>query len=428
MAQDTSAFDAALKDVYIGPIREELNQKTNLLDFFTESDVTQYEWQGRRLVFALHSSRNYSGVKAVAESGGLPVAGQQGTTNLFIPIKSWEGRIQLTAQVMKASRSDKGAFTRAMDLEQKGLVNDLARQRNRALAGYGSGILATISAGAASATQSLKNPGGVAGTTNPSRFIKIGMLLAISDPTGVTIRGVQTVVSVTTSTVTFDASITTTTDDIVTIGTTSLGSNEDSFNDEPMGVLGIVDSTTYVTTIFGLNRSLAANAFFRSNILSSVGTISEDVLQRGTDNTEEVSGELIDHYVAHSSVRREMLKLTAADRRYNVAPGATPESFDAGSKVGQFKKDLPFNGTPVRLDKDFAYGTLVGVNKAHLQWTPETKGEWADDDGTVLFRRPNQDAYEARYRLFENFMSDKGNAHVRFDGITATVTSGVFAD
>src|SRR5262249_5488510 len=159
--------------VYLPGIREELNQKTNLLDLFTEGDLTQYEWLGRQLIFALHSSRNYSGVKYVAENGGLPVAGNQGTKNLKVPIAHPKGRIQLSYEVIKASRSDKGAFVRAMDLEQKGLVNDVARQRNRALAGYGSEVLGVITSGTASATQTIKNPGGVAGTLNPTRFLQV---------------------------------------------------------------------------------------------------------------------------------------------------------------------------------------------------------------------------------------------------------------
>ena len=33
-----------------------------------------------------------------------------------------------------------------------------------------------------------------------------------------------------------------------------------------------------------------------------------------------------------------------------------------------------------------------------------------------------------RKTVLDNFFSDKGNSHVRFDGISATVTSGVFSD
>jgi len=88
-----TSFSSALKNVYLPGIREELNEKTNLLDLFTEGDLTQYEWQGNQLVFALHSSRNYSGVLYVAEGGALPVAGSQGVVNLLIPVCHLKGRI-----------------------------------------------------------------------------------------------------------------------------------------------------------------------------------------------------------------------------------------------------------------------------------------------------------------------------------------------
>ena len=427
--QTTSSFSAALKNVYLPGIREELNEKTNLLDLFTEGDLNQYTWEGDQLVFALHSSRNYSGVMYVAEGEGLPTAGSQGVTNLLIPIAHLKGRIQLSYEVMRASRSDKGAFVRAMDLEQKGLVNDVARQRNRALAGYGSEILAVITTGATSTLQTIENPGGVSGTVNPGRFLKPGMVVVVMDSTGTTIRStqVETVVSVSGAVLTLSVSTATTTGDIITLGTSSLVSTgQGSYDDASMGILGIVDTSTYVTTIFGLNRTTTANAFFDSQVLTSVGTINSDILQRGIDNCEEVSGEMIDKFICHSSVRREISKLTEADRRY--ASDDKPHNYDAGNLAGANKKDLTFNGWSFRTDKDMAYGTLVGVNTSHLSWLPETKGEWAEDDGTILLRVANVDAYEARFRVSENFASDKGNAHVRWDGITTNVTSGVWAD
>lgn len=427
--QNTAGFSAALKEVYLPGIREELNQKTNLLDLFTEGDLTQYEWSGNELVFALHSSRNYSGVKYVAEGGGLPTAGSQGIKNLKVPIAHLKGRIQLSYEVMRASRTDKGAFVRAMDLEQKGLVNDISRQRNRALAGFGSEILAVITTGvAANTVQTIKNPGGVSGTVNPGRFVQPGMVIVVTDPTGVTVRSttVATVVSVSGATLTLDTAIATTTNDVISLATSSLVSTgQGSINAASMGILGIVDSTTYVTTIFGLDRSLTANAFFRSQIMPSVGTVNADTLQRGIDNCEEISGETIDKFVCHSSVRREIAKLTEADRRY--AAGSA-QNFDAGTQAGAGKKDLTFNGWSFRTDKDMAYGTLIGLNTSHLFWLPETKGEWADDDGTVLLRVANVDAYEARFRVSENFSSDRGNSHVRYDGLTANVSSGTYAD
>ena len=435
--QSVSSFSAALKNVYLPGIREELNEKTNLLDLFTEGDLTQYEWQGNQLVMALHSARNYSGVMYVAEGGALPTAGSQGLANLNIPIAHLKGRIQLSYEVMRASRSDKGSFVRAMDLEQKGLVNDVARQRNRALSGFGSEILAVVTVSTSGTVITINNPGGVGGTTNPSRFIKAGMVLVSQAASGGAIHGVGTVSSVSGSLVTMAGVVGATSTDVLTLGTTSLvatgagsyGGNSgaagsDSADIASQGILGLVDNGTFVATIFGLSRT--ANAFYNSTVMPNVGTINTDILQRGVDNCEELSGQMIDKFVCHSSVRREISKLTEADRRYSS--DATPKNYDAGTSAGANKRDLTYNGWSFRTDKDFAYGYLAGINSSHLYWLPETKGEWAEDDGTILLRVANVDAYEARFRISENFSTDQANAHVLWSGITVNVTSGVFAD
>ena len=434
-----SSFSSALKNVYLPGIREELNEKTNLLDLFTEGDLTQYEWQGNQLVFALHSSRNYSGVLYVAEGGALPTAGSQGVVNLLIPVCHLKGRIQLSYEVMRASRSDKGSFVRAMDLEQKGLVNDVARQRNRALAGFGSEILAVVTvATAAGSVVTINNPGGVSGTVNPTRFIKPGMVIAIQPNNAATVRTIFTVSAASGSLVTANsAGVTASVGDVLTLGTTSVsaagsgsyGQNSGSAGSDasdlaPQGILGLVDNATFVATIFGLSRT--ANTFYESTVMPNVGTINTDILQRGVDNAEEVSGEMIDKFICHSSVRREISKLTEADRRYDATGAA--KNYDAGTLAGANKKDLTYNGWSFRTDKDFAYGYLAGINSSHLQWLPETKGEWAEDDGTILLRIANVDAYEARFRVSENFATDKANAHCMFSGITVNVTSGVYAD
>lgn len=424
---DLTAFDAVLKDVYQGPLREQLNEETRLLDLFTKGEIDQYEWQGRQMIVPLHKSRN-SGVKAAAENGYLPSAGSQGYAKLAIPMKYVYGRIELTIQTIKHSRTDKGAFIRAMDSEQKGIVADISRQRNRMLTGFGRGTLAVVSSGANSTSQDVKDPGGVVGTTNPVRFLKPGMVIAFTDSTGATLRGVRTISSITDAdTIVVDSAVNTTTGDLISLATNAAAPGESSYDLEPMGLLGLVDSTTYLSTIHGLDRSSAANAFFRSTIMSSVGTLSPDLIQRGIDNTEEIGGGLIDQFLCHVSVRRELLKLTEADRRYNVS-GSGPSNFDAGNKASGDKSVLTHNGIPIRTDKDFPYGILMGVEKKHLIRVAVAEGEWADEDGSILLRGSNKDTFEARYRVADNFLSDKGNSHVRFDGVTATVSSNVYAD
>ena len=424
----TAGFDAALKDVYLPGIREQLNRKVRLLNDFTKSDIEQLEWEGRQAIVALHKGRN-SGVVATSEGGLIPPAGKQQYVDLKIPMRFITGRIQLTAQVIKASRSNKGSFARAMDAEQSGLVEDVARQRNRILAGAGRGILMLVNGGQTSATINMKNAGGVANASNPTRYVPsslVGVYLAvyIGSAVGATLRFVDQVSSVTATSITFASSHTVVDGDAVTLAVFDATSPAGSLDLEPVGLLGIVDQTTYLSVIHGIDRSQAANAFFLSTLLSNVGTLTPDLIQRGIDNTEEISGEVVDTFYCHHSVRRELLKLHEGDRRYMGAQLMRP---DVGTEAAVFKTDLTHATLPIKVDKDLPYGTLFAVSKPHLFWIPEVEGEWADEDGRILLRVSNLDSYEGRFRVFENFFSDKGNAHARYDGITATVTSGVAA-
>lgn len=427
MGQTLSAFDAVLKEDYVGPIREEINQKTNLLDLFTKDDIKKYEFVGREVVIPLHSQRSF-GVKSSGEAEPLPGAGNQAYVDLKVPLKYTYGHIQVSAQVIKASRNDAGAFARALESEQKGMVNDISRLRNRQIAYFGQGTLATIAAGTTSATQQLANPGGVTGTTNCTRFTPAGTVVAITDVTGATLRGIFTISSVAEPNVVLSVSTTTTTGDLVSLGSAITGSPDatfSSFNREAMGLLGMADASTYVTVFQGIDRSQAANAFFKSSVLTGVGALSPDLLNRAIDNAEEISGQTIDRLGCHYSVRREFVKLSEADRRYNVTPGKGGSNFDAGNQAN--KEDISYSSYPVKVDKDFAYGTIVGMATPHLLWIPEVEGEWADDDGNILLRLNTTDQYEARYRVFENFTTDQSNSLFRMDGVTATASSGVFS-
>ena len=75
MAQNMANADAILKDDYIGPIIEELNQKTYCLDQI-ERDSDHIDHTGRRAVVPVHKNRN-RGRGSLADAGTLPTAGRQ---------------------------------------------------------------------------------------------------------------------------------------------------------------------------------------------------------------------------------------------------------------------------------------------------------------------------------------------------------------
>ena len=152
-------------------------------------------------------------------------------------------------------------------------------------------------------------------------------------------------------------------------------------------------------------------------MLSSVGPLSADVLQRGLDVADQLGEAQIKHFIAHHSVRRAYLTMVDADRRYIGSDLLSPDAGTKAAKMG----DVTFGGIPWQVDKDAPYGMLFGFDPTTATRWVEVEGEWADDDGTILLRLTNADAYEARYRIFENYSLDRPASCVRWDGITSNV-------
>ena len=139
MALSLSTADSALKEDYLPPLREQLNN-ANVLDAIVSKNTQDVE--GRRAVLSLHVSRN-SGVGSRAENGTLPTAGNQGYAEERVPVYYHYGRIQISGPVIKAMKSDKGSFARAVDSEVKGVKTDAARNYNRQRWGTSNGVVAT---------------------------------------------------------------------------------------------------------------------------------------------------------------------------------------------------------------------------------------------------------------------------------------------
>src|SRR5271165_3423706 len=330
MSQSVVAFAAAMRNIYQDDIRMQLND-LNLFRKIRKKQRDELKLEGNGFIVALHSGRNYAGVMSTGEGNLLGTAGQQSVDQLHIPFRDIKGRFGITLEVIEAAASSKAAAVPALEFERNRLVEDIERQSNRQFWGYGAGTLAVVSAGTSSATQTVKNPGGVAGTVNPARFIQPGMNIAWQ--TGGTINAVVAVNSVSQSagTVTFASSINTATNDIFVLGATDGTNNNSSYNVEMMGLNGIVDSSTYLATIFGLTRS--TKPFFQSGVQTGVGSISEDFLYRQIQDRWVVSGKKISDFFTGPDVLREYLKITTPDRRYTGGDLKSPDAGVAGAGI-----------------------------------------------------------------------------------------------
>ena len=402
-----------------------------LTEWIDENDSS--DWTGRQVTYAIHVSRN-EGVGAAAEGDPLPSAGSQGYAQVKIAEKYNYGRIELTGQVIKASLQSKGAFTRAMESEVKGLVKDLANERERQCFGAGNGVLALF-AGAQSTTTSgtflIDSPYGVTPATNGARFLSRGAFYAVITTGGTTVEGTFTcgntisstggyiVSSARSSGVTFSDNAYIVRCKKVTGITTDGAYN--SYNNEPMGLLGLIDDGTYANTLSNINRT--TYPIFKSTVISSVGALTLDVIQRGIDAADELGGGDFGSngvFFCGYDTRREYLKLLQADRRY---AGADLMSPDGGTKNAALKKggEITYGDRPWRVSKKAPYGTLFGMIKGSVTRYIHVRGEWADEDERIFRNVAGYDKWEAFYRIYDNYHTDRPNECFRLDGITTTV-------
>ena len=195
--QDTTAFNEVLKIVYEKGIVDSLNQEQPILELMKKETEG---WSGKQVTFPVKLQRNFSAA-ATAEGAIIHDPGQQSYKDFVIPVRYNHGRIRLTAAVMKASETSKGAFARAMGSEIDGLVDDLADYRGRVLWGWGKGVLALVNEASPNGNTTLivDSPHGIAGSVNGARFLRPGMYVSFVNPGSGALRsttGARTIQSV----------------------------------------------------------------------------------------------------------------------------------------------------------------------------------------------------------------------------------------
>lgn len=427
MPQTLTNIDALLKSFYRDVLVNLINNDTRLLDIFTKGDAKSLSSDGRNVIYPIITNRN-QGVGAIGAGKVLPRAGYQETTDVTVPFRYTYGRIQLEEQAIAQSETNKGAFIKGLTLEMDGLKRDMARIRNRMLFGYGVGILCRVdgSHSSSATTINVRDPGGFTGSVNGARFLQTNQTIAVirnATPTsaadadiigtGATISAIAANrASITISAGGFGAVTLNDGDMIVAQPAGSDSNAQTSVNREPMGIQGIVDDGTYLATLHGVSRTTYPQ--LNSSVITLNGAISIDVMDRALDISDERGNGNIKRIVAHHSIVREYEKILISMKRYVNKDGAMNP--DAG--FSNNAKDLEFSGIPITKERMAPYGTMFFIDSSSAVRYALKDGEWADRDGTVLLRTPdNIDAYEARFRIFDNFMIDRPDSCARIDGI-----------
>lgn len=396
MAQNLTNFDEALKIDYLPVVRDQLENSSILLNKVqrNEKDVSGKQWQ-----LTAHYYRN-SGVGAGAETD-LPTAGSQKYKNPYDTVAYNRARIQVSGPVMKASRNDKGAIIRALDSEIQGAVRDLKKEVNFQLMNDGTSKRCLVNGDPSTGTTlTVDGPG--------TNYLYDGMLLDVIDAsTGVVEDAdvvIDTVDSATEVTVTaaLDAGIE---DNSIVIRANSTDGAgvlaSDSY--EMMGIKGIVDDASYVTTLHNLSRGDYAwwkcSTFTNDDNGGVNRDLTLDLIQEGLTAVEK-NGDKTDLIISGPDLRDAYAALLVADKRF-----VNTLDLDGGFKA------LDYSGIPWVADPDCQPNSIFFLNTDRLFIMQMGDWDWMDEDGAVLSRVSGYDAYEAALFWYSDLATDRPRSH-----------------
>lgn len=420
---NTQVIGGVLKTVYEDFVAEATNNKYPLKDLYRWENA---EYAGQEVVYTAHVTRNVSPMW-VGEDSAFADAGSQGYVKVHIGQRKLMARVRLTAEAIADSMKSEGAFKSARKDEMNRLIDDIARMEEYSCTSDGRGVLALIDDASpnGSTTLTVDAPGGITGDDFGNRFFLPGMyVIAVNPATGELRTQARKVVSCSSdgTSIVLDATCDASwadNDYLVQAANSSVSSILDtSYEHAAWGLTALFDDGTYRTNYFNVDRNLYPQ--YQAYVKASTGALSEDLFQQVADVVDQRLGGEIDLMTAHHSVRRLIIQLTQADRRYS---GSNLQKPDAGTTAFTMG-DIPFGGVPIKAIRTHPLAMLFGIDKKNSGFVRygSEKGKWVDEDGSVLVRvgsgSSGRDSFEGWYRKrYQNHVRYPGK-NFRLDGIT----------
>lgn len=350
------------------------------------------------------------------EGGTLPTPGVRSGTLAQLYSFYQYGTVQLSGPVAEQIRAGEGAYVSVMTDELDGMMENLGLERNRVGFNDGSGAMVQVLSTAGSGPYTIT----LTSTSNPYLIRPNMTLMAYSQRTGGTQRtGTMTVQAVDPST------------GIITVNQLATGivandwlfNGNSSFNNssgtsylEPMGLLGIVDDGTYVTTLQGISRS--TYPIWKAQRWGTVGgsaAFSTALLRQAFSRNSAMGGK-VDYLISTPGVRDAYVAFIEPDRRYTDTL-EIDGGFDAVAYTNSGRKVLWV------VDKDAPRGVIFGVELAQLEQFEWRKLDWDDKSGDIWKQglAPSGgayiDGYWAMAKGYYNLGTRRSNSHFRVDGV-----------
>lgn len=383
-----TAASELLKSIYQPRLRMQLNDEMSPL--YQQIERTTEGVVGKQAIFGIHTDRS-SGTGARGEFEALPDPDTQKYDQATVSLKYLYGRLKVTGQVMVLAKQDAAVFVDAAGHQMERLAEDLKFDLQRQLFNDANQYLMITTSADAGQTVTFTSA-----TEQQWRHIIIGMRVDIGS-TGVRADGADGVYIASynrsTSTITFTGNIT-----AVTSG--MYMRKYLNFGNERTGLPQIIDSGTSLHGIDG-----ATVPVWNSHVVDA-GTASptESLLTEFIDDICIKSGVVPKLLVApHDIVRAYAFQLTAQKRFVNQVD---LKGGFKGVAVSSGEVELGF------ISDRFAPATQIWApHPDYIHLRQAADWQWMDDDGSVLARVADRDAYEATTYQYSELTTDRRAAH-----------------
>lgn len=407
MGLDISAASNVLKVHYAGPVREYLNKATVLL---SQIGRETQDVQGKNFTTPIHYGRNALAGIGYAEGDTLGTPGQQAYATAIIPNAHLYARIQVSGQVMAATKSNAGSFIRALDSELKGATNDMKKAFNRQLHGDGFDKLAVWTTADDTSGTVVDDGNGFAFTHLPNGGT---MTCDLIDTDGSTERGADLVVTLgaeaaTGYNVTWTGTVSGSADGDFLIPANTLGK-------QLMGIEGIIsDGDPLVLGVGGLHGlPVATNPWFKAQVVGDDTATHVDLkfsliqklLSKITQNSDYEEKD-VKFLLSSFEMRDTYVDLCRNERQF-----VNTMKFDGGFEA------VEYNGKPLVPDNQCKHGRIYAIVPESLKIFRTSDFEWMEKDGAVLHRLENVDAYRATLFHYGNLATVCRNANGVLKGL-----------
>ena len=473
MVATQTTLQNILKEFYIGPVQDQLNNEMMVLELMEKTTV---DWNGRVAIIPVHTARN-TGVSYLDEVGtvggqtALPAAGSQGYLRLQVNARFQYGTFQITGPATAAAaKGGVGSFVGWMDAEMKRLVTDFRNASDRTCVSGGR-VVGFINehankdnvasprtyefTGDIDKLERLRNiaatapaaPAGPGPFDLRIEFIRMDTYATINTWGGAAdfgdIAAAGTPIDIANRTFTMrnaaanDLDLSTILPAgvpcAVRIANTQSGAVPDPagaylsgfIDPEPEGIYGNLANPTH----FGVDRTQTAQG---ENALRSTAVLTQNIagtqtranvslprIQNIFDQISLVSGEEPD-MILMSPLQRQiygsLFQLTAAGTTavQNVS-GERPSKLDGGFS------GLSYGGTPIKTARQVDNGGMIFMKSNTWKLLELQSHGFADLDGTEILRANGVDAWEGFYKWYYNTVCTHPNQNGMLVGLSLTV-------